>query len=61
MTTIRATTRMLGIIYIDDLLRLLCANHPNTDKTQGEPMIPLVAMSWFHLMIALVLPNIYKI
>jgi hypothetical protein len=42
MTMIRTAMRTFRIIYIDGLLRLLCANHPNTDKPKGEPMIPLV-------------------
>jgi hypothetical protein len=37
--------RMFGIIYIDGLLRLLCANHPVPIKPKGEPMIHFVAMS----------------
>jgi hypothetical protein len=34
LTMIRSTTRTFGIIYINGLLHLLCANHPSTDKTQ---------------------------
>jgi hypothetical protein len=30
---IHAAMRTFGIIYIDDLLRLLCVNHPSDDKT----------------------------
>jgi hypothetical protein len=61
MTTIRATTRMFGIVYIDGLLHLLCANHPSIDKPKGEPMIPMIAMSWIHLVLVLVHLNIYEI
>jgi hypothetical protein len=32
---IHATTRTFGIVCIDGLLRLLCANHPSVDKTQS--------------------------
>jgi hypothetical protein len=34
-TTICAATRTFRIIYINDLLALLCANHPSADKTQS--------------------------
>jgi hypothetical protein len=33
-TMIRAATRILGIVYIDGVLHLLCANHPSADKSQ---------------------------
>jgi hypothetical protein len=36
--------RMFRIVYINDLLRLFYANHPNTDKPKGESMILLIVM-----------------
>jgi hypothetical protein len=42
--TIHAAMRMFRIVYINDLLRLFYANHPNTDKPKGESMILLIVM-----------------
>jgi hypothetical protein len=51
---IRAATRMFEIIYFALIIQV-------PTKLKGEPMIPLLAMSWFHLVFVLVLPNIHDI
>jgi hypothetical protein len=51
---IRAATRMFEIIYFALIIQV-------PTKLKGEPMIPLLAMSWFHLVFVLVLLNIHDI
>jgi hypothetical protein len=58
---IHATMRTFGIVYIDSLLHLLYANHPNTDKSKGGSMVPLVAMGYIRLVLLLFLLNVHEI
>jgi hypothetical protein len=58
---IRTAMRTFEIVYIDSLLRLLYANHPNVDKPKVELMIPLGVMGWIHLVLVLVYLNIHEI
>jgi hypothetical protein len=56
---IHATMRTFEIVYIDSLLHLLYANHPNTDKSKGGSMVPLVAMGYIRLVLLLFLLNVH--